>query len=100
MASRPVVNAFDAELDRGPEAPPGYRVRAMELGALLQAEMLGATISEIEVDQSIAPFHFNYGNEAWLLVLAGSPALRRADGEQVLTPGDVVALADGPAGAH
>src|SRR5262249_12150556 len=46
------------------------------------------------------PYHFHHGVEEWLLVVAGSPTLRTPDGERTLSPGDMVAFAVGPGGAH
>jgi uncharacterized cupin superfamily protein len=62
--------------------------------------MLGATIYELEPGQSVCPYHYEHGNEEWLLVLEGRPTLRQPHGEDVVEPGDVVAFPEGPAGGH
>src|SRR2546423_9550383 len=41
-----------------------------------------------------------YGDEGWLAVRGGRPALRRPHGSQKLAPGDVVCFPPGPEGAH
>ena len=46
------------------------------------------------------PYHYEYGEEEWLVVLTGRPTLRHPDGEDTLEPGDIVAFPVGPAGAH
>jgi uncharacterized cupin superfamily protein len=46
------------------------------------------------------PYHYVYGREVWILVLAGTPSLRRSDGEDRLEAGDLVCLPEGPSGAH
>src|SRR5207244_3478080 len=46
------------------------------------------------------PYHYEYGNEEWLLVLEGHPTLRHPEGEDELEPGDVVCFPEGPEGAH
>ena len=46
------------------------------------------------------PYHYVYGREEWLLVLAGTPTLRHPHGEDQLEAGDLVCFPEGPAGAH
>ena len=46
------------------------------------------------------PYHYEWGNEEWLLVVSGRPTLRTPEGEHELEPGDVVCFAEGPDGAH
>jgi uncharacterized cupin superfamily protein len=66
-----------------------------ELGASLGARQLDATVA----GQSDA-YHYTVGREEWLLVLEGTPTLRRPDGDHRLEPGDVVCFPEGPDGAH
>ena len=61
---------------------------------------IGTTLYELPQGQGVAPYHYEYGNEEWLVVLTGHPTLRHPDGEQVLQPGDVVCFPEGPQGAH
>jgi uncharacterized cupin superfamily protein len=55
---------------------------------------------ELDPGEGSDPYHFVYGREEWLLVLAGTPTLRHPDGEDRLEAGDLVCFPDGPAGAH
>jgi uncharacterized cupin superfamily protein len=48
----------------------------------------------------LSPYHYEYGNEEWLVVVSGRPTLRTPSGEHGLTPGDVVCFPEGPNGAH
>ena len=64
------------------------------------ARALGATLYEIDPGQNGSPFHLHHANEEMIVVLAGSPTLRTADGSRALAPGDVVACPAGRAGAH
>ena len=82
------------------EQPDGYRRRVRQLGPLLAAERLGATLCELDPGQGAAPYHCEYGREEWLLVLAGTPALRTPAGEDQLARGDLVCFPDGPEGAR
>lgn len=69
-------------------------------GKRLGAAMIGGSVYELPPGQSICPYHYEYGNEEWLIVLEGRPLLRHPDGEDELEPGDVVCFPVGPAGAH
>ena len=49
---------------------------------------------------SVCPYHYENGEEEWIVVLTGSPTLRTPDGEQQLHPWDCVFCPTGEAGAH
>ena len=55
---------------------------------------------ELAPGQRICPYHYEYNNEEWLLVVEGRPTLRTPNGAQELRPGDMVAFPEGPDGAH
>lgn len=75
-------------------------VDAARLGPQLGAERLDATVVALEPGQGSEPYHYVFGREEWLLVLAGTLTLRHRHGHDQLEPGDLVCLQDGPAGAH
>ena len=100
MSGQPTVNAFGVAAEVDPEDPPGYRARAVRVGPLLEAEMLGASVYELDPGESICPYHYEWGNEEWLLVLLGRPALRHPGGEETVDPGDLICVPEGPEGAH
>jgi uncharacterized cupin superfamily protein len=95
------LNLYDAVV-REPHAsrPEGFRRGVLQLGPLIGASLIGATLYELPPGERIGPYHYEYNNEEWLLVVQGQPTLRTPDGEQALRPGDVVAFPEGPAGAH
>jgi uncharacterized cupin superfamily protein len=93
-------NLFAAEIEHDVDDPEGYRGGRVRIGPLLGAAMLGASLYELPPQQGICPYHYEYGNEEWLIVLAGHPSLRHSGGEEVLAPGDVVCFPVGPEGAH
>ena len=95
-----VVNLFDAERKQDEGDPPGYEVLYARLGPLLGASNLGMTVYELHPGQSICPYHYEYPEEEWLIVLEGRPTLRVPDGEHELDPGDTVCFPMGPDGAH
>jgi uncharacterized cupin superfamily protein len=78
----------------------GYRWRARMIGPVVGAEMLGATLYELPPGEATFPYHYEYGNEEWLFVVAGRPTLRTPEGERELEAGDVVCFPEGSAGAH
>ena len=98
------VNVFTVETPIDPEDPPGYRAGAIKLAPRLGAAHIGGSVYDLPPGESICPYHFEFGCEEWLLVLQGSPTLRRVDDdaelEEVLEPGDTVCFPPGPSGAH
>jgi quercetin dioxygenase-like cupin family protein len=86
---------WEHEQERG-----GYRWRARMIGPAVGATMLGATFYELPPGQKSFPYHYEYGTEEWLLVVAGRPTLRMPEGKQELDAGDVVCFPEGPEGAH
>ena len=95
-------NIFTGAMDEhaSEETPEGYRCNAVSLGKRIGARRMGMTVYELPPGQAICPYHFEWTDEEWLFVLAGTPTLRTPDGEHTLEPGDVVCCPAGPAGAH
>jgi uncharacterized cupin superfamily protein len=83
-----------------PEDPPGFRSGALRVGPDLGAEETGATLYELAPGEAVCPYHYEYGEEEWVLVLDGTPAVRTPDGTEQLEPLDLVFFPKGPAGAH
>lgn len=83
-----------------PEDPDGYHTGMVRFGPQIGAETLGGSVYDLPPGQSLCPYHYEYADEEWLVVLEGRPAIRHPDGEDVLEAGDVVAFIRGPRGAH
>lgn len=94
------VNLLSAEVGQDADDPPGYESGYLRLGPLIGAARMGATIYELAPGQSNCPYHYEYGCEEWLLVVAGRPTIRHPEGEDELQPGDLVCFPEGPEGAH
>jgi uncharacterized cupin superfamily protein len=92
-------NLFDGELDEARDRP-GFSWRRAAVGRKLGAEKIGASLYELQPGERTFPYHYEYGNEEWLVVVGGRPTLRAPDGEHELRPGDVVCFPEGPEGAH
>jgi uncharacterized cupin superfamily protein len=94
------MNLFSAEAKYDDDDPEGYRAGMNRFGPSIGATMLGGSIYELPAGQSICPYHYEYGNEEWLIVLEGRPTLRHPGGEEELDHGDVVCFPIGREGAH
>jgi uncharacterized cupin superfamily protein len=73
-------------------------------GRIEVAQALGSTetamyIYDVAPGEASSPYHYEYAEE-WLLVVAGTVAVRTPDGEHTLSRGDLVRFPAGAAGAH
>ena len=95
-------NLFEGETDTPPDGtePPGYLAHAVRLGPKLGGALLGMSIYDLPPGEAICPYHFEWTDEEWLIVVAGSATVRTPEGESVLGPGDVACFPAGPSGAH
>ena len=80
------------DTERGP-------VKMLNLGRRLGAELLGATVFEVQAGTA-GVYHLHHANEEWLVVLEGTPTLRTPTDERELRPGQTVVFPPGPEGAH
>ncbi len=83
-----------------PEDPEGFRAGMLRLGPLVGSQRLGASIYELPPGQALCPYHYEYGEEEWLIVLDGRPSVRTPDGVRELAAWDVLCFPRGPDGAH
>ena len=82
------------------EEHEGFRIREARVGSRVGAELMGATVYELDPGKKLFPYHVHHANEEWLIVLRGQPTLRAPNGERKLSEGDVVCFRRGPDGAH
>jgi uncharacterized cupin superfamily protein len=95
------INIAAPQFEYDDEDPDGFRSGLARLGKLLgAAEQSGASVYELPPGQAICPYHYEVGEEEWLLVLTGEPTLRHPEGSERLAPWDIVFFEKGPAGAH
>jgi uncharacterized cupin superfamily protein len=94
------INIASAALEYDDTDPEGFRSGMARLGKLLGAAESGISVYEIPPGQSICPYHYEVGEEEWLLVLEGTPTLRHPRAAERLDPWDVVCFPRGPEGAH
>jgi uncharacterized cupin superfamily protein len=94
-----VFNLFEGELDERRDRP-GFSWTAARVGQAIGGKLIGTSLYDLESGEKSFPYHYEYGAEEWLIVVAGAPTLRTPDGERELRPGDTVAFPEGPEGAH
>ena len=86
--------AYDAE------DPDGFRSGRLRLTGALGGSRVGASVYELPPGQAVCPYHYEYAEEEWMLVLEGRPTVRHRDGSDQLEAWDVVCFPVGPDGAH
>ena len=64
-------NLFNGETEKVPAGAPGHPGRAARVGSKLGAERLGMSVYEIPPGEAIGPYHFEWTDEEWLIVLDG-----------------------------
>ncbi len=94
------INIASPEFAYDDADPAGYRGGAVKLRPLVGGAKVGASVYELPPGEALCPYHYEYGEEEWLIVLEGEPTLRRPEGERRLQPWDVVCFPMGPEGAH
>jgi uncharacterized cupin superfamily protein len=94
------VNVHTVETKPDEEDPEGYRAAMARVGPDLGAQRTGTSVYDLPPGQSVCPYHYEWGEEEWLLVLRGQPHVRTPEGEQQLEAGDLVVFPVGPDGAH
>jgi uncharacterized cupin superfamily protein len=94
------VNIGNPTFEYDTEDPEGYRSGMARFGPGLGAKQTGTSVYEIPAGQALCPYHYECGEEEWLLVLEGCPTLRDPGGETVLEPWDLLLFPTGPEGAH
>jgi uncharacterized cupin superfamily protein len=94
------VNIASPRFAYDPGDPPGFRSGMLRIGPDLDASQLGATVYELPPGQAVCPYHYEYAEEEWLVVLEGRPTVRHREGAEQLQPWDAVCFPTGPDGAH
>ncbi|MDQ4125788.1 MAG: cupin domain-containing protein [Actinomycetota bacterium] len=94
------ISITNPQLAYDADDPEGFRAGMFRPGPALGAKNSGATVYELPPGQAICPYHYEYGEEEWLLVLSGRPTLRTPEGETELVSDDLAFFPKGPEGAH
>ena len=83
----PRLNIASPEFEYDATDPAGFRAGLFRFGKLLGAEETGCSIYELPPGQAICPYHYEYGEEEWLLVLEGGPRCGRPRARRRSAPG-------------
>jgi uncharacterized cupin superfamily protein len=94
------ISIADPQFEYDSADPEGFHAGLARLGRLAGSKLTGISVYELPPGQAICPYHYEYGEEEWLLVLAGRPTLRHPDGSDQLETWDLVCFPRGPEGAH
>lgn len=94
------MNAGTVDFHYDADDPEGFRSGMARLGPQLGAKQTGMSVYELPPGQKLCPYHYEYGEEEWALVLEGRPTLRTPEGTRTLEPLDIAFFPRGPAGAH
>jgi uncharacterized cupin superfamily protein len=94
------ANIADPKFEFDAEDPEGFRAGHFSLRKLFEAKDTGMGVYELAPGQSNCPYHYEVGEEEWLLVLEGRPTVRHPEGSEDLGPYDVAFFPRGPEGAH
>ncbi len=94
------VSLSDPDLTHDPADPEGFRSGVSRFGPQLGAEETGASLYELPPGQAVCPYHYEYGEEEWMLVLEGRASVRTPDGTEQLEPFELAFFPKGPEGAH
>jgi uncharacterized cupin superfamily protein len=96
----PRLNISEPDFTYDAGDPEGFRSGMFRLGGQLGAQRTGTSVYELPPGQAVCPYHYEYAEEEWALVLQGRPSLRTPDGVEQLEPLDVAFFPRGPEGAH
>ncbi|HEY2603868.1 MAG TPA: cupin domain-containing protein [Thermoleophilaceae bacterium] len=88
------------EMVHDEDDPEGFQTGYDRFGPKIGASQIGGTVYEIPPGEALCPYHYEYPEEEWLIVLGGTATLRHPGGEDQCEPGDVVCFPTGPEGAH
>jgi len=94
------IDISDPNFDHDDRDPAGYRVGALKAGPKLGAVRTGTTVYELPPGEAVCPYHYELGEEEWLLVLEGRASVRTPAGTEQLGPMQLAFFPTGPDGAH
>jgi uncharacterized cupin superfamily protein len=94
------LNIASPEFQYDSDDPEGFRSGLARLGRLTGATSTGISVYELPPGQAICPYHYEIGEEEWLLVVSGRPTLRTPEGSRALEPWDAAFFPKGREGAH
>src|SRR3954465_11839263 len=93
------VSLSNPDIEFDASDPEGFRAGMLRPGPQLGATETGASLYELPPGQAICPYHYEYGEDEWVLALSGRPSVRTPEGTEQLEPLDLAFFPKGPEGA-
>jgi uncharacterized cupin superfamily protein len=100
LRGMPRVNIAAPEFSYDDTDPDGFHSGMFRPGKSLGARATGATVYDLPPGQAVCPYHYEYGEEEWALVLEGTATLRTPAGTGQFGPMELAFFPTGPEGAH
>ncbi len=94
----PKINLNALEFEYDDTDPDEYACGMARIGPGLGAKATGSTVYLIPPGKKLCPYHWEAGEEEWLLVLSGRPTVREPEGETELGVGDLCFFPPSPEG--
>jgi uncharacterized cupin superfamily protein len=94
------VSLVQPDLEYDADDPEGFRAGCFRAGPGLGAAITGASLYELPPGQAVCPYHYEYAEEEWLLVVQGTVEVRHPGGTGTLGPWELAFFPRGPDGAH
>ncbi len=94
------VNTSEPDFTYDPDDPEGFRSGMFRPGRSFGATRTGATVYDLPPGQAVCPYHYEHGEEEWVMCLSGTATVRTPDGLRPLAPFEVMFFPTGPEGAH
>jgi uncharacterized cupin superfamily protein len=100
LRSMPRVSIAAPDFRYDDDDPEGFRSGLFRPGKELGAKLTGASVYDIPPGQALCPYHYEFGEEEWALVLQGTATLRTPEGSESFGPMELAFFPTGPDGAH
>ena len=75
------INIANPSSSTTPRTPRAFAAAWPGSARRLGAVQMGTSVYELPPGQALCPYHYEYREEEWLLVLEGRPTLRDPDGD-------------------
>jgi uncharacterized cupin superfamily protein len=98
LRGMPRVSIASPEFKYDDSDPEGFRSGMFRAG--FGAKLTGASVYDIPPGQALCPYHYEFGEEEWLVVLEGTATVRTPDGAEPMGSQELAFFPTGPEGAH
>src|SRR3954466_16319969 len=92
------ISISDPEFTYDEDDPEGFRSGLFRIGKQLGAQRTGTSVYELPPGQRLCPYHYEYGEEEWVMALEGRATIRTPEETAAMEPFAVVFFPRGPEG--